>query len=81
MKIIWQIVIIVAGILVFFANAYLHGTAQSRALTEYCDPETGRNTDTGQACGPDTGKMCPPMCDRGLTCLFHQVMCSLGIWH
>jgi hypothetical protein len=28
-----------------------------------------------------TEPLCPPQCDRGLTCLFHQVMCSLGLWH
>jgi hypothetical protein len=81
MKITWQVVIIVAGILIFFETAYLHGTPQSRASTGYCDPETGRDTQTGQACGPDSRKLCPPMCTQGFTCLFHQIMCSLGIWH
>jgi hypothetical protein len=56
----------------------MRSTPQYRAFA-FCDPETGRDSVTGQACGSE--KLCPPQCDRGITCLFHQLMCSLGLWH
>jgi hypothetical protein len=37
-------------------------------FASFCDPETGRDSVTGQARSP------PSQCDRGLTCLFHKYL-------
>jgi hypothetical protein len=28
-----------------------------------------------------TEPLCPAQCDAGFACVFHKLMCSLGLWH